>query len=259
MGNGTVLNTDGSRQQIGNSCKSWQSGVQPPTISSWVEDAYDTLGSGSNPVGSSSAYWTVPPAPSTCSSSSGQLLFFFNGLEVDQYDTAGELLQPVLAHGYNGGNYGCYYYMQAWYVYTGSPGYIATTGVTVSSGDTLWGYMAYIGTNPNTSTCCWWEIKLLDTSTNPQLITYEYVQTSAYGGYSAMREIYGGVLEAYSVSSCTDLPGGSSGSTDFTSQYILDTSGTQITPSWTGVVTSGLSPQCGYGGSFGSTYVDLTY
>ncbi len=249
FGNGTVVNLDGSRQVLGSTCHSQ---VRPLTLSGYVANGNDLLATGSNPIYTGYTYWTVPPNPSTCSSSSGQLLFFWNGLEPNGADSGGELLQPVLAHGYNGGGFGCYYYLQSWYLYGG--GSIVSSELTVSVGDQIFGYMHYLGTNQGT--CCWWYIQASDVTSGQT--TYEQVQTSTYGGYNSMLWYFGGVLEAYSVSSCTELPNGSSGSTDFTSQTLTDSTGTSITPYWNTATTTS-SPSCGYGVSTGMTYVDLSY
>ena len=161
-------------------------------------------------------------------------------------------MQPVLSHGYNGGNWGCYYYINVWYLYTG--GSIVTAGQRVNVGDSLQGYMTY--SSNHLGSCCWWEGEMID-STNLALQT-EWVQTSYFGGFSAMRWIFGGVLEAYGVASCSYYPNGSTGSTNFTSISIYDSSGSSITPSLSSFTTT-QTPQCSYGVTTSSTSVNLAY
>lgn len=260
VGNGTIINADGSKVTVGNIGSTCHESASPDTYGTppYVANGNDLLSTSGNPIGTASADWTVPtstPAP-TCSSSGGQLLFYWNGLEVNGSVPGGELLQPVLAHGYNGVNYGCYYYIQSWYLYmVGRNNYsITTVGTTVLSGDSLAGYMDYIGTH--SGSCCWWYLSITDSTYSTS--ESEFVRTSAYGGFSSFWWYFGGVLEAYSITSCADFPNGSFGYTAFSSQTLSDTTGHSITPSWTTATTSG-TPQCSFLVSTGSTFVDLSY
>jgi hypothetical protein len=254
--NNTVVNKDGSKETIDTStCHH----VQPPSYSGYVEDGDDLLSSSSNPIYSAYSYWTVPSNSGiTCSQSASQLFFLWNGLEPNGTDLGNEILQPVLAHGYDGPLGSCNFWLSVWYGYGPSNNYVwiyTTSAATLTAGDSIFGYMHYLGTYEGS--CCWWYVQLSDNTASISIS--ETIPTSSDGGYSAMRWYFGGVLEANAdITACADYPGGSSGVTDFTTQYLADSSGTQITPSWNKPVTSG-TPQCSFSVSTTSTAVDLDY
>jgi hypothetical protein len=85
-------------------------------------------------ITSLSTSWVVPPPPS---SESGQLVYFFNGLQDDAGDI---ILQPVLQWGVSGAGGGQYWGAASWHV--DSSGHAFYTPVTrVSAGGTLTGVM----------------------------------------------------------------------------------------------------------------------
>lgn len=94
-----------------------------------------------------------------------------------------------------------------------------------------------------------------------QIVSYDYsseqsttLNTSAYG--VAMNWVFGGALEAYDISACSQLPGGTVTFSDF---YIdVAPSGAHVaTPAWTSSYW-GASPSCGYSLSYDSAH-DATY
>jgi len=85
-------------------------------------------------ITSLSTSWVVPPPPST---QSGQLIYFFNGLQDDAGDI---ILQPVLQWGVSGAGGGQYWGAASWHV--DASGHAFYTPVTrVSEGGTLTGIM----------------------------------------------------------------------------------------------------------------------
>jgi hypothetical protein len=217
-----------------------QPAVQPPTITHhWIEYAGVKTTSAYHSI---SSEWNVPPAPSK---NDGQTVYLFNGLE--DYSDVDTILQPVL--GWNS-DYGSAWGIASWNccttgtVYEGPP-------APVNSGDLILGYT--VATCTGTTTCSSWDVYTFD-QTNGN--SSELLLTSNFG--QAFNWAFGGVLEVYNIAQCGDYPGG--GRTDFFEQYLYDDNGVQIAkPAWKiSNVSSGLTPQCSYGGRL-SGEVTLSY
>ncbi len=250
--NGTVVVPGVMRENIQLACS--QKTI-PPATNGYVVDGNDLLSTSSNSINELIAYWTVPPNPTTCSSSSDQILFFWNGLEDNGNDTYGVLWQPVLSHGYNGGSYGCYYYINVWFLDNGNS--MITPGFTVYPGDTIFAELYYEGTVGGT--CCYWYGEIADQTSGHLGVESEQGQTGP-GTYYQMYWAFGGVLEVANVNSCSEYPNGSSGYTEFYNILMYDSTWTAVSPSWTSFVTS-QTPGCNFGTSYPSngSYLYLYY
>jgi hypothetical protein len=85
--------------------------------------------------------WSVPPAPST---SSGQTIFLFNGIQNAGANSG--ILQPVLQWGKSSAGGGAYWSVASWYV-TASGQAFNTNLVPVNTGDELLGIMTETGSS----------------------------------------------------------------------------------------------------------------
>ncbi|WPV65207.1 hypothetical protein [Chitinophaga sp. LS1] len=179
-----------------------------PLSSGWIAYTY-----WSNPVSTPISYfsttWTVPPAPST---SNGQTIFMFNGLQNSSY-----ILQPVLQWGPSAAGGGNYWAIANWYVDGSSGTAIFSNLVRVSAGTSLTGIMTLTGSSGS---------------------TYSY--TSAFTGYSSInlsvsniQKLYWAAesLEVYYPVVCTDYP--NTTKTTFSNIQIQLQGGTQSALSWT--------------------------
>ncbi|MGA7402717.1 MAG: hypothetical protein WCC99_04540 [Candidatus Sulfotelmatobacter sp.] len=206
--------------------------VDQPTIShAWVEYAGTTTTSS---YGFMYAYWNVPPAPST---NDGQTVYLFNGLE--DYNDVVTIIQPVL--GWNS-DYASAWGIASWNCCVTGTVYEATP-TRVNSGDLILGYM--IDTcAAGTKSCSSWDIVTYDVTTGGES---ELINTSSFG--QTFNWAFGGVLEVYNIAQCGDYP--SNGLINFYDQGLYNDKFVQIAkPVWkVNNLSSGLTPQCGYGGS----------
>ncbi len=218
--------------------------VQPPTIGhAWIEYAGITTTSAYGQIYSE---WEVPPAPSN---NDGQTVYLFNGLE--DYKDVVTIIQPVL--GWNSD------YTNAWgiaswnccesgTVYEAPPAH-------VNSGDHLEGYV-FMTCGAGTKTCSSWDIVTYDVSNGN---FSELLGTSNFG--QTFNWAFGGVLEVYNIVQCGDYPPPDyAGGIGFHNQSVLNDKFIQIAaPAWKITnLSSGLTPQCNYGGSLPKQVV-LTY
>jgi hypothetical protein len=216
--------------------------VKDPTIGhAWVEYASTTTANSS--YGELVAYWTVPPAPST---NDGQTVYLFPGME--DFKDIVTIIQPVL--GWNS-DYASAWGIASWNccasgtVFEGTP-------APVNSGDNILGYM-FDTCAAGTLSCPTWDIVTWDlTSGNFS----ELLNTSSQG--QTFNWAFAGALEVYNIVQCGDYP--SNGSISFYNLGLYSNKFTKFAnPSWPITnLSSGLSPQCGYGGSR-PQQVTLTY
>jgi len=235
-----------------------QRGPQQPTIGhAWVEAAATKT---STSFGYLYAYWSVPPAPSK---NDGQVVFLFPGME-DYKDfpvKTGEkvsIIQPVL--GWNS-DYHSAWGIASWNCCVSGTVFEAPP-VRVNSGDTIFGYM-FDTCSPGTLSCPTWDVVALDLASGK---FSQLVNTSSFG--QTFNWAFAGVLEVYNIVQCGDYP--SNGSIAFYNLGLYDYRFVKIaSPSWSvlnaaelakdkGEPFSGLTPQCGYGGSV-PQQVTLTY
>jgi hypothetical protein len=214
--------------------------VQPPTIGhAWVESAATTTTSA---YGAIYAEWNVPPAPST---NDGQTVFLFNGLE--DYHNVVSIIQPVL--GWNSD------YPSAWGIASWnccvSGSVQEAPPAPVSSGDLIIGYIVDT-CKAGTKTCSSWDIFTLDVTSGAKS---ELLSTSNFG--QTFNWAFGGVLEVYNIVQCGDYP--SNGGIDFHEQALYNAKFVRIAkPAWKISISSGLTPQCSYGGLLPQEVI-LTY
>jgi hypothetical protein len=191
------------------------------------------------PVGGISWYnqiwtnWTVPNIPSI---TSPQLLYFFNGLQGSR-----SILQPVLQWGFSPAGGGPIWAMANWLVYAdGTAFHDSIKGVF--PGSTITGYVQ-LDSRFSCSTsglACFYKIGYMTSGGQSSEVTF------------AAGDIYtqavDGALEAYSLTTCGQLPNRSS--TTFSNLMLSQAGPTAtnfnlITPSWTPMVFGG-TPSCGY-------------
>jgi len=220
---------------------------QTPDIShAWIEYAGITTSSGA--YGEIYAQWDVPPAPSD---NDGQTVFLFNGLE--DYKDVVTIIQPVL--GWNS-DYGSAWGIAAWNCCESGTVFEATP-TTVNPGDHLEGYV-FMNCGAGTKTCSSWDIVIIDDQNGH---FSQLLGTSNFG--QTFNWAFGGVLEVYNIAQCGDYPAnpesGYGGGIGFYDQLVENDKFAAITPAWKiSNVSSGLTPQCNYGGST-PKQVTLTY
>jgi hypothetical protein len=223
--------------------------VTPPigTTDGWVETAYRyvSLASTDN-IDYLGSNWTVPTAPAD----GGALIYLFNAIEPSNEEW---ILQPVLQYGYNDYFGGDYWEFAAWAV---GPHYVFYSDpIEVYVGDVLYGVTQQIGFNTYNDTV-YYEVQAQDTSSSRS--------TWLSGSSKGLHWVYGfdGTLEAYYVTSCSQYPGGSSGSTVFSSTA-FDHNYSLLTPinpqSWTADVYPNSGPSCGFSVTPNATGSTLDY
>jgi hypothetical protein len=206
---------------------------QPPNIGhAWIEYAsiHDTAN-----YGQIYSEWDVPAEPT---SNDGQTVFLFNGLE--QYSGTVTIIQPVL--GWNS-DYSNRWGIASWNCCKSGTVQEAAPA-KVNPGDHLEGYV-FNNCSAGTTKCGSWTIVIVDEENGnfSQLNTKNFGQTFNWA--------FGGVLEVYGISKCSDYPPPDYvGGIGFYNQSVLNDNFTSITPAWTVTnISGGLSPQCNYGGS----------
>ena len=199
-----------------------------PTINGWVVDSnYNTS---STPASSKMvADFVVPSGPT---SSAGQVLYFFPGLEA--LPNVQSILQPVLAWDGFGDN--------AWTVTNWNCCINGTTyhggSISTSTGHTVHSVMTGAKCASN-GICPTWKIVATDNNSG-QKTTFK---TQAHG--QAFNWYFGGVMEVYGVSTCSQYP--SNGSISFSNIHVYGVSGSESTPSTWSKSISNVTPSCSYG------------
>jgi hypothetical protein len=206
--------------------------VTIPTINGWVENA-NTASLGA--MSYIHAQWNIPSAPATRTT---QTDYFFPGFE--HYGGSTTIMQPVLAWNQGGSGYSGWSAASWNCCHSGSTYHSAYIPV---SGSTMSGDVSGNGCSTSTGVCTSWTITTYVWSSERSTT----LNTSAFG--LSMNWVFGGVLEAYSVSSCSQFPGGY---VKFGSFYLEDVGNYIKYPSWSRSPASGLSPSCAYGVTIGS-------
>jgi hypothetical protein len=188
-----------------------RSAFHTPDANGWVESSNWTS---PTYVTALSADWVVPPEPT---SAAGELIYFFPSVEPPQGD---RILQPVLQFGSSPAGGGNYWALASWYV--DDYGNASHTSVLkVAAGDHLTGTMT-------TTSCtadggCHWTVVSRDTTSNKSR-RLRITRPEAY------TLVNGGVLEAYSVANCRQLPAG--GMAQFGNIVVTGAGGAAETPTW---------------------------
>jgi hypothetical protein len=203
----------------------------PGTGNGWVEAVETDMPlSASDNIDWLSGTWIVPAAPTA----TGGLVYLFNGIEPT---TQNWILQPVLQFGNNGYFGGNYWVIASWMVGPNNYAFYSPAE-KVNPGDTIYG-TTYLTSQANGKLN--WEVFAQDDTSG----VYTWITANTTGlhwtwGYSA-------VLEAYNISSCSQLPSSdpnifSNGTADHGyPSYIASPSsfGGWVSSSWAG-------PQCGF-------------
>jgi hypothetical protein len=221
-----------------------KSTVTPPSIGhSWIEAESVTT---SSSYGKLLANWTVPPTPTA---NDGQVIYLFPGLE-DINDRVG-ILQPVL--GWNA-DFSSAWGIASWdYVNSGSGTLYESSPVRVNPNDLISGTIQS-DCSAGTLTCGSWTITTKDQNTGSSTVAS---QVSNNG--QTLNWAFGGVLEVYSISQCSDFP--PNGTAYFNGVALYDNNFNQISnPGWTAdSYYSNLTPQCNYGAEANATTVAVNY
>jgi hypothetical protein len=206
-----------------------------PTANGWIE--YAQLSS-SNDFSQITANWTVPTPPLTPYIPS-QTYFTFPGIESDSF-----IIQPVIQFGTSGAGGGQYWGMASWQC--GPPGGCYHSPLKIiSHGDLIHGSISSGCTGGN----CLWSITTKDLTTG-DTTNFSTIDTDQY--YLA----FGGSVEVYNLNSCDAFPINGVG---FSAISLLYKNGTQVSPSWFSVLTSGVVPACGYSVSSTPSTVALSH
>jgi len=216
----------------------------PGTGNGWVEAVQEevSLGSGDN-IDKIQGTWTVPSDPST----NGGLVYMFNGLEPT---TENLIIQPVLQYGATsaGGDIGGNYWVIAsWMVGKNA---LHSPGERVNPGDTIQGTINVTSVSGGKIN---WEIHAKDTTSGAY--SDQAVWTSGYTWNWA----FSGVLEAYGITSCNDLP--ASHSDEFKGNTVDHgyPSFKSVSPGWFGATYPYGGPACGFSQSVTSSYNKLSW
>jgi uncharacterized repeat protein (TIGR02543 family) len=215
--------------------------LRPPSIShSWIEDFSVTTGTS---FGEVTATWPVPSAPT---SSDGQIVYFFPGLE-DVNDIV-SIIQPVL--GWNADFSG------AWGIASWNCCVSGTTQesspVRVNLGDTIQGTVKST-CSAGTLSCSTWNITTDDVSSGGSTT----LSNSPNEGQT-FNWAFAGVLEVYNIVQCSDYP--PNGEITFNAALYDDEFNQLSNPGWSFTnLASGLTPQCSYGGQGASKQVTLDF
>lgn len=205
---------------------------EPADIEGWVVYASYSVPE-ANAATRLAADMSVPSAPVT---QSGQVVYFFPGLEDGQ--NVETILQPVLGwnafndDGWTIASWNCCMNGHVWH----------SSAVRVDSGDTLYGLISSSSCSGNV--CDDWSVLTRDLDSGRDTT----LDTSSYG--QAFSWIFGAVLEAYGITDCGNLP--ENGTAEF-SRIAVHTltapiAGTMQLPAWQQTVLPN-TPDCGYSAS----------
>jgi hypothetical protein len=164
-------------------------GSAPGTGNGWIEDSqwHAPLNSTDN-IDYLAGTWIVPSNPAA----NGALIFLFNAIEPSDQSW---ILQPVLQYGTSAAGGGNYWAIASWLV---SNSYTFHSPLAaVRSGEVISGYTKMTSRSGST---LYWKVQANDTRTGGASWITAY--TSGYH----LTWAFSGVLEAYNVTSCNQLP-----------------------------------------------------
>jgi hypothetical protein len=193
------------------------------TTNGWVEDADWTSPS---PATRLTSTFGVPSAPS---SSAGQVVFFFPGMEPRDGTI---ILQPVLQWGASAAGGSASWGIASW---SCGPSCVHSKLAAARAGDTIVGTIT--GSSCSSTGACSWKIVTTDASSGKS------TTLSTRGDKESYVWLFGGVLEAYGVSACKQYP--ASAKETFSAVDFYDTKGDLLAPSYAADVL-GTSPSCSF-------------
>ncbi|KAJ6473689.1 hypothetical protein C8R45DRAFT_403601 [Mycena sanguinolenta] len=177
-----------------------------PLETGWIAYA-SWLNTGSSPISSFTATWTVPAVPET---NHNQTIFLFNSIEPNSGDA---ILQPVLQYGPSAAGGGAFWSLATWYLVGDST--FHTTIIPTSAGATLDGIITLTSSSGS-------DFNYVSSFTN--------VADTSLAVSNAAELVWATVtLEAYGVEAITDYP---AGSTVFSDMNIELASGALTLVSW---------------------------
>lgn len=220
-----------------------------PTLDHYMESGTAASGSG-HVFRRMSADWTVPAKP--ISYSSGNIIFLFPSIENNIGLSTSSIAQPVLQLGNNGFHNPGNNWVAALYICESQAScFTSQFAVLVSPGDHLSGLV--YASNCSAGKCDW-NLSLDNVTQNWRLSMTVTAGMASHGGTNdTYTATHAGALEVYNITTCDGLPAG-----PFTfNNFIYENESGSITPTFNGNVTGGLSPQCGFGATGGSSSVVL--
>ncbi|MGB9234593.1 MAG: hypothetical protein WCC04_09280 [Terriglobales bacterium] len=214
-------------------------GTDVPAVNGWLESVWTTTTTSFAKVTSS---WPVPPLPTI---NNGETLFFFPGLE--DISAVQSILQPVLQ----------WYAPGPWAVASWncclSGITVESTPVNVSPGDTILGTISST-CKAGAHYCAKWNVISEDKTTGKKTTLSKTPSDGQIWNWA-----FGGVMEVYGVTKCTDYPKGNK-STVFTTHLYDQNLKAVSSPSWTTAPAgSSTTPKCGYGLHVTATQETLDY
>jgi len=249
---GHVARRDGSIRRAAQQCKSPRFDVEGreivesseartvPTTNGWVEYASSTALGAMSYVHSQ---WTVPALPTA---NSGQVIYFFPGTENASSVTS--IMQPVLGYNHSGGPSGVWS-MASWNCCVTGTTWHSTPYISATPGTTVSGDMQGTGCNASTGVCPNWTIVSRNSAGSTTTLSTTTTQ--------AQNWLFGHVLEAYNIATCSNLP---ASSPSVASGFALrNAAGTTVSPpAWTNSLLS-VSPSCSYSVSHTATTATLAW
>lgn len=208
-----------------------------PTNNGWLASATSTAGA----MNWLTANFIVPNNPAAIA---GQTLYFFPGAQPTV--TMDRILQPVLA--WNGADAPA----SAWAIYSWN--YIANNAVhspyaSVSSGETISGYLMGTSCNAATGVCDAWQVRTAGTTASSTLDTT--------AGGEVLNWWAGGVMEVYGVNACNQYPPNSIMS--FQNVAATHVDGTQAATNFATTFDSSQIPRCVTGVDTSGTTVNIRW
>jgi len=184
-----------------------------PAISGWIEEAYWQTES---TVGAVAANWTVPDAPSH---NGGQTIFIFPSLQ-HTYSNSLMIIQPVLQWGSSGAGGGAWWGAASWVGPINGNFYHGPL-LAAAPHESIRGVMS--GSSCSSGSCATWSTNTYNKSRGTR--SNVMYHNNPYGFWY----ISGGVLEAYNVNYCSDMP---ASYTALTNVHVRNTAGTLLSPPW---------------------------
>ena len=216
---------------------------EPGTGNGWIEAVQEEVSlSGGDNIDKIEGTWSVPSAPSL---NVGQTIFLFNGLEPTTETT---IIQPVLQYGVSAAGGGNYWAIASWLVNPSNAYYSALQ--TVNVGDTIQGNTYVKSTSGSKLN---WEIKAADTTAGT------HSNLAVWSSGLTWNWAFSGVLEAYNITSCSDLP--ASTADEFKGNTVDHgyPSFDKVTPGWYGATYTYGGPSCGFSQSVTASYNKLKW